>query len=171
MQDRKNCHGATRSGVFRPSKTNRRSEVAQAEPRSNNQTIQEIMTADPITVSAKSSIQEAAQKMRDAHVGSLAVTDGKAIAGIVTDRDIVVRALADGRSDATVGDVASWGLVTAKPEDSVGHVVELIGRNALRRVLIMDNGELKGVVSIGDLAIQRDRKSALATISAAAPNN
>jgi CBS domain-containing protein len=172
MQDRKNCHGATRSGVFRPSKTNRRSEVAQAEPRSNNQTIQEIMTADPITVSAKSSIQEAAQKMRDAHVGSLAVTDGKAIAGIVTDRDIVVRALADGKGPETpLAEVLSGQVVAVAPDDRIEKVVDLMREHAVRRIPVVDGGRLAGVISIGDLAIERDPDSALADISAARENS
>lgn len=145
--------------------------MAQAQQQSKSQRIQEIMTANPITVPATSSIQEAAVKMRDANIGSLAVTDGDTVSGILTDRDIVVRAVADGRSDATAGDVASRDLVTAKPDDRVGDVVSLIGEKALRRVLVVEDGKLKGIVSLGDLALDRDRTSVLASISGAAPNN
>lgn len=145
--------------------------MARAQKQSNSETIREIMTADPITVAADSTIEEAARKMRDANIGSLAVVDQKTVSGILTDRDIVVRAVAEGRTNARVGDIASRDLVTAKPDDKVHDVVRLVGEKALRRVLVMDDGKLQGIVSLGDLAIDRDRKSALGAISAARPNN
>ena len=95
------------------------------------------------------------------------------IVGIVTDRDIVVRVLADGGDPAmvTVGEICSRELTTVPPTASIDDVVRLIREKAIRRLpVVEEDGEVVGIVSIGDIAVARDRESALADVSAALPN-
>jgi CBS domain-containing protein len=136
--------------------------------------ISELMTRDPVALTNNASLQDAAVAMRDRDIGDVVVTkpDGT-VCGIVTDRDIVVRAIAEGNdpSTMTLEDVCTHRLVAVGPDDPVALAVKKMEEQAIRRLPVMDNGTLVGIVSIGDLAIERDRQSALGEISAAAPNN
>lgn len=136
------------------------------------QTLKDLMTPDPQTFPTDTSVVEAARAMREHDIGDVIVTDGERVCGILTDRDIVVRAIADGRdpSTTTVGEICSADLVTLSPDDDVMQAVTLMRERALRRVPIVENGQAVGVVSIGDLAMERDSDSALADISAAPGN-
>jgi len=136
------------------------------------QTIREVMTKNPKTVSADSTATQAARIMRDSGIGDVIVVDGKRICGIVTDRDITVRAVAEGKdpSQMKVTELCSRELVTLKPDDPVDTAVKLMRDKSLRRVPIVEGEKPVGVVSIGDLAIERDPGSALADISAAPSN-
>ena len=136
------------------------------------QTLKDLMTPNPLTVTAGTTIVDAAQQMRDRGIGDVIVTDGGKVCGIVTDRDIVVRAVADGGepTTTTVGDICSRDLVTLSPGADVTEAVTLMRERALRRLPVVENGKPVGIVSIGDLAIERDEDSALADISAAPPN-
>lgn len=136
------------------------------------QTLKDLMTPNPLTVSTDTPLLEAARHMRDDGIGDVIVTDGDTVCGIVTDRDIVVRAIADGLdpSATTVGDICSTDLVTMSPDDGVEDAVTLMRERALRRLPIVQNGRPVGIVSIGDLAIEGNGESALADISAAPPN-
>ncbi|MGW2371081.1 CBS domain-containing protein [Kitasatospora sp. NPDC001683] len=139
--------------------------------------IKEIMTPAPVTVPRLASVRDAARWMRDTAIGDVLVSDDVSgdgrLLGLVTDRDLVVRVLAAGLDpDSTnVGDVCSSQLVSVAPDDDVGHAVDLMRRHALRRLPVLDDGRAVGVVSIGDLAMERDPDSALADISAADPNS
>ena len=135
-------------------------------------TVQDFMTPNPITLAAGSSLVDAAAAMREADVGDVIVTTDAAARGIVTDRDIVVRAVADGRdpSSVTLGEICSGELVSVGPQDSVDQAVRMMRDHAVRRLPVLDGGRAVGVVSLGDLAIERDPHSALADISAAPPN-
>ena len=135
-------------------------------------TIREVMTSDPITVSAGSTVMEAAQRMRDADVGPVIVMDDNGVAGIVTDRDITVRTVADGRnpSDVRVEEICSRDLTTLSPDDSVEDAVRLMREKAVRRLPVVEGGQPVGIVSIGDLAVEQQPDSALADISQAPPN-
>ncbi|MBW3668028.1 MAG: CBS domain-containing protein [Actinobacteria bacterium] len=137
------------------------------------QTLKDLMTPNPLTVSRDTPVEQAARHMRDDGIGDVIVTDGETVCGIVTDRDIVVRAIAEGRDPAntTVGEICSSDLVTLSPDAGVEEAVTLMRERALRRLPIIENGRPVGVVSIGDLAIERDEQSALADISAAPPND
>jgi len=101
------------------------------------------------------------------------VLENNQLCGIVTDRDIVVRVLADGGDPAmvTVGEICSRELTTVPPTASIDDVVRLIRQKAIRRLpVVEEDGEVVGIVSIGDIAVARDRESALADVSAAPPN-
>jgi CBS domain-containing protein len=136
-------------------------------------TVEEIMTRDPRTVDIGDSLVDAARGMRDGDIGSVIVTDGGRVAGIVTDRDIVIRAVAEGRDprSTTVGDVCSSGPRTLEPGDSVEVAAQAMSENSIRRLPVIRDGELVGVLSLGDLAKDRDAGQPLADISAASPNH
>ena len=111
--------------------------------------------------------------MRDQAIGDVIVLKDGAICGIVTDRDITVRAVAEGRDPKStpVGDICTEGLATVTPDASVAEAVELMRSKAVRRLPVVEGGKPIGIVSIGDLAVERDPKSALADISSADPNS
>jgi CBS domain-containing protein len=137
-------------------------------------TVADVMTPEPITFSESATLTSAAQAMREADIGAVLVMRDNELGGILTDRDIVVRADADGKdpNKTTVGEIYSAHVTTVRPEDPIDRAVEFMRENALRRLPVVDgNGRPVGIVSIGDLAIDRDRKSALADISAAPPNS
>ena len=92
--------------------------------------------------------------------------------GLVTDRDLVVRVLAAGRDPRTtrLGEVCSRQTRTLAPDDEIAEAIGLIRRHAVRRIPIVEQGRAVGIVTIGDLALQRDRNSALAAVSGAPSN-
>jgi CBS domain-containing protein len=138
------------------------------------QRIAELMTENPVTMDNTTDLQTAARAMRDHDIGDVVVTkpDGT-LCGIVTDRDIVVRGIAEGVDPAstTLDDVCNHNLVTIGSDDSVAAAVKAMEDNAIRRLPVVDNDSLVGIVSIGDLAVERDPESALGEISAAPANN
>jgi len=136
------------------------------------QAIREVMTSDPVTLASDASAVEAARRMREADAGAMLVTEGDELRGLLTDRDIVVRAVADGRNPAEVqvGEICSADVQALAPDDDVARAIELMRERHVRRVPVVEGGRPVGIVSIGDLAIERDRESALADISAAPGN-
>jgi CBS domain-containing protein len=138
------------------------------------QRIAEVMSTNPVSVESTDNLATAAKAMRDNDIGDVMVTkpDGS-LCGIVTDRDIVVRGIAEGLdpTSTTLDDVCHHQLVMVGPDDPVAAAVKAMEENAIRRLPVVDNGSLVGMVSIGDLAVERDPDSALAEISAAPPNN
>ena len=134
-------------------------------------TVAEHMTATPVTIDARESVRHAAELMRSRNIGDVVVTDNGEVVGLVTDRDLVVRVLATGDSpDSQVREACSTDLVTVRPDDDVEKAEHLMREKAVRRAPVMKDKELVGIVSIGDLAIDLDRRSALADISASKPN-
>ena len=110
--------------------------------------------------------------MRDNDVGDVVVMENSKPCGIVTDRDLVVRGLAVGKDpeNTMLGEVCSRDLTTVSRKDPIEDAVRLMREKALRRLPVVEKGVLVGVVSIGDLALERDRDSALADITRARPN-
>jgi CBS domain-containing protein len=137
-----------------------------------SQLVRDVMTADPITIQASAPIKEAAQKMREADVGPIIVMDDGAVCGILTDRDIAIRAVAEGRSPerTTVGEICSKGLSVLSPRDKVTMAIDLMEKRAIRRLPVVEGDTPVGILSIGDLAVQREPESMLGQISAAPPN-
>jgi CBS domain-containing protein len=136
-------------------------------------TVADVMTPMPVAVAADSDVKNAAQLMRDRDVGDVLVVDGDQVLGILTDRDVVVRAVARGLDpNATrVDEVCTRDLLAVDADGPIEEAVGLMRERAVRRLVVADDGQIVGIVSIGDLAMERDRDSALADISAAAPNN
>ena len=121
--------------------------------------IRDIMTPNPRTVAPDDSIQSAARIMRDEDTGAVPVVqDGRPI-GIVTDRDIVIRAVADGSSDRPVRDIVSGRLISVTPETSTREASELMSENQVRRLPVVENDRLVGIVSLGDLAVKEAKDS------------
>ena len=120
------------------------------------QTIQEVMTREVQTISPEENIQRAAQLMDELNVGSLPVCDGERLVGMITDRDITVRATAAGQApDRTrVGDVMSTDVRTCQANQSVDEVLGQMGDVQIRRVPVVDqqSHQLVGIVSLGDIA-------------------
>jgi CBS domain-containing protein len=135
-------------------------------------TVEQVMTHDPRTVDASDPVVEAARQMRDGDVGDVIVTQDGRVTGIVTDRDIVVRAIADGRAPGStpVSEVATSALQALEPSQSVDEAVQAMREHDIRRLPVVDGGRPVGIVSLGDLAVERDPNSALADISAASPD-
>ena len=136
------------------------------------QNISEVMTPNPKALAQSATIMEAACAMRDNDIGDVVVLDNGRLCGILTDRDIVVRALATGCDPnlTSVGEICSRALVTLAPDDSTGQAVRVMREHAIRRLPIEDGGRVVGIVTLGDVAVDADRRSALADISAAPPN-
>jgi CBS domain-containing protein len=118
------------------------------------------MTPNPRSVSPSDSIENAARIMRDEDTGAVPVVDNGRTVGIVTDRDIVIRAVADGgQPNRTVGDIVTSSVVCATPEMSTREAAELMSEHQIRRLPVVENDRLVGIVSIGDLAVKEGRDS------------
>ena len=136
------------------------------------QRIHDVMTPHPVSLPSTASVHEAACAMRDQGIGDVIVVENNQVCGIVTDRDIVVRTVAEARDPAatTRADICSHAILTVSPSDSVEQAMRLMCTHAIRRLPVVDGGEVVGIVSLGDLAVERDPDSALGEISAAPPN-
>ena len=120
--------------------------------------IREVMTPNPRTVSPNDSIQNAACIMRDEDAGAVPVVDNGRAVGIVTDRDIVVRVVAEGgQLSGPVRDIVTGSLVSATPEMSTREAAELMSEHQIRRLPVTENDRLVGIVSIGDLAVKEGK--------------
>ena len=130
------------------------------------------MTRDPRTVNADDPIVEAARIMRDSDIGDVIVLQGGEVGGILTDRDIVVRGVADGRDgeSTTVGDVCTTGIEAIEPSASVDDALSRMREADIRRLPVVQDGQPVGIISLGDLAVEREPDSTLADISAASPD-
>ena len=140
--------------------------------------IRDVMTPNPKTLSERDSVMEAARIMRDQDTGVVPVVDGRKIIGMITDRDIVVRALADGKdiNNVKINEVMTKSVRTVKEDSSVDEVLNLMSGSEIRRVPVVNSSnELVGIVSIGDLAARTNRDGkvgkAIEDISDAPPNN
>lgn len=135
--------------------------------------IREVMTENPSTVEASANLTEAAQLMAKEDIGDVLVVENDELQGIVTDRDIVVKAIAEGNSpdDTSVREVATTDVATVGPDDSIEDAVKVVKEKDVRRIPVVEDGKPVGIVSLGDLAQHVDDDSALADISSASPNN
>lgn len=115
--------------------------------------LREIMTRDLATVDSNASVRDAARLMADRDVGDVLVIDGDRLAGIITDRDIVVKALARGSGDAaSVMDCMTPDVLTCSPDASVEEAARVMADNKVRRMPVVEDGRPVGIVSLGDLA-------------------
>ena len=134
--------------------------------------LRDVMTNPVIRIHPDESVAVAARTLTHYNIGILPVCGGDGrVCGLVTDRDIVTRCLAAGRSPAstTVRDVMTSNIVSARPDMDTALAASLMGREQIRRLPVMENGKLCGMVSLGDLAVQDetayDAGDALAEIS------
>jgi CBS domain-containing protein len=134
--------------------------------------VRDIMTGSPTSVSPDLNLATVARTMRDEDIGNVLVIDGEDLQGLVTDRDLVVRGLASGLDPRTtkVGGICSNVTATVGPDDDLDSAIQLMRERAVRRLPVLENGRPIGIISLGDLALEKDARSALAHISAAQPN-
>jgi CBS domain-containing protein len=122
--------------------------------------IRDVMTPNPRFVSPDDSIQNAARIMRDEDTGVVPICDNGRAVGIVTDRDIVVRSVADGgQVNRPVRDIASRDVISARPDMSTREAAELMSEHQVRRLPVVDGDRLVGIVSLGDLAVKEAKDS------------
>jgi CBS domain-containing protein len=124
-------------------------------------TARDIMTTPAETLAPTATLTEAAQQLRDLNVGSLPILDGDHLLGVVTDRDIVVRGIAEGLdpSSATVAEVATGAVVTVDVDDDAEKVARIMGERQVRRVPVLDGGRLVGVIAQADVARDLDART------------
>ena len=133
--------------------------------------VRDIMTPAPVGVYYSQTIGEAARIMRDTQVGAVLVVNEGALSGMVTDRDLVIRGLAEGEGpDSPVGPLCSGELIGVAADAEIYQAEQLMREHAVRRLPVINDGQVVGIVSIGDLAISADGDSPLAAVSRAQPN-
>jgi CBS domain-containing protein len=118
-----------------------------------DKTVKDVMSSSPRTIEASTPLPDAARLMRDENVGSLPIVEGDRLAGIVTDRDIAVRAVAEGRLDATAGEIASREIVTVDPQQPLSEASRLMAEHQVRRLPVCEeDGRLVGMLAQADVA-------------------
>lgn len=132
----------------------------------HGKSIREVMTADPRTVEPSATLQEAARLMKSEDVGSLPVVEGGRLVAMVTDRDIAIRGVAEGKDgSATVGDIASRDLVTIDPQQSLEEAMRIMGDHQVRRLPVCEeDGKLVGIVAQADVALDAPDRAAGETL-------
>jgi CBS domain-containing protein len=124
--------------------------------------IRDVMTSDPRTVEPSATVQDAAKAMRDQDVGPIPIVEDGSLSGILTDRDIVVRVVAEGKdpSSTTVRDIASRDLVTIDPEQTLDEALRLMAKHQVRRLPVCEeDGRLVGIVAQADVALEGDDRT------------
>ncbi|HEY2218835.1 MAG TPA: CBS domain-containing protein [Gaiellaceae bacterium] len=122
--------------------------------------VKDAMTSDVKTAAPSQSLTDVARLMKQEDVGSVPVVDGERLVGVVTDRDIVVRGIADGSDPHAIkaGDIASRDVVTVKPGDDLDDAMRLMAQHQVRRLPVVDDGHLVGVVAQADVAQEAKEK-------------
>lgn len=136
------------------------------------QTVGSMMTVIPVALPEQATLSDAARAMRGNAIGAIMVVRNGQLQGLVTDRDIVVRALAAGRdpSTVTIGEICTPEPATAPPDEGVDAVIRLMRDRAVRRVPVVQHGKPAGMVSLSDLAVRRGDIPLLADICAVPPD-
>jgi CBS domain-containing protein len=116
--------------------------------------IRDVMSGRPTTCEPQATVVEAARLMASQDVGPIPVVEGERLVGLVTDRDLVVRVLAEARDpqSTTIGDIASTDLVTISPDDSLDQALKLLASHQVRRLPVVEGERLVGVVAQADIA-------------------
>jgi CBS domain-containing protein len=118
-------------------------------------TVSEIMEKDCVTVTLQDNVYEIAVKMKEHDIGFIPVVEGKKLIGVVTDRDLVIRGLAEKREgSAAVKQVMSGDVQSIDASTSIDEAAKLMAKEQIRRLPVVDKGELVGIVAIGDLAVR-----------------
>jgi len=135
--------------------------------------VRDVMTPDPITLPSDASAVDAARAMRDSDIGAVIVLDGDNACGIVTDRDITIRAVAEGEDLGSVklGSICSKNPTTITPDASIDEALQVMRREDIRRLPVVEGNLPVGIVSLGDVSVERNAGDALADISSAPANN
>ncbi len=124
------------------------------------QTVRDVMTENPRSIGTSASVVEAARLMREEDIGSLPITDDETLVGVITDRDITTRVVAEGADPGatSVGDVYSRDLISVEPGKDIEEAVQLMARHQVRRLPVVENGTLVGIVAQADIALRENEK-------------
>jgi CBS domain-containing protein len=117
--------------------------------------VRDAMTENPRSISASASVVEAARLMREQHIGSLPITDDEKLVGMITDRDITTGVVAEGADPerTSVGDVSSRDPISVEPGQDLEEAVQLMSRHQVRRLPVVENGRLVGIIAQADIAL------------------
>ena len=117
--------------------------------------VRNAMTGNPRSIDASASVVEAARLMREGDIGSLPITEDEKLVGMITDRDITTRVVAEAADPSTtsVGDVYSRDLISVEPDSDLEQAVELMARHQVRRLPVVEDGRLVGIVAQADVAL------------------
>ena len=144
----------------------RRGDVTPATP------VRDVMHDNPVILDHDTRAVDAARTMQTRDIGDVLVRTAGGGFGVLTDRDLVVRLVANERDPyaTTAGELCSTPAITVTPDDTVGSAVVVMRQRSVRRLPVVENGTPVGIVTLGDLAMERDPGSLLGDISAASPN-
>jgi CBS domain-containing protein len=122
--------------------------------------VRDAMTEDPRSIAASEPVVDAARLMREQHVGSLPVTDNEKLVGMITDRDITTRVVAEAADPKTtsVGEVYSRDLISVEPDQDLDEALQLMARHQVRRLAVIENGSLVGIVAQADIALRENEQ-------------
>jgi CBS domain-containing protein len=123
--------------------------------------VRDAMTESPRSIGASASVVEAARVMREEHIGSLPITDDEQLVGMITDRDITTRVVAEAADPqmTSVGDVYSRDLISVEPDRDLGEALQLMARHQVRRLPVVENGRLVGMVAQADIALKESERT------------
>jgi CBS domain-containing protein len=122
--------------------------------------VRDTMTENPRSIKASASVVEAARVMREEHIGALAITDDEQLVGMITDRDITTRVVAEAADLEliSVGDVYSRDPISVEPDQDLDEALRLMARHQVRRLPVVENGRLVGVVAQADIALRENEQ-------------
>jgi CBS domain-containing protein len=123
--------------------------------------VRDAMTQDPRSIGASASVVEAARLMREQHIGSLPVTEDERLVGMITDRDITTRVVAESAvpEKTSVGDVYSRDLISVEPDNDLDEALQLMARHQVRRLPVVENSRLVGMVAQADIALKENERT------------
>jgi CBS domain-containing protein len=123
--------------------------------------VRDTMTESPRSIAASASVVEAARMMRKEHIGALPITDNEQLVGMITDRDIATRVVAEAADPKTtsVGDVSSRDLISVEPDKDLEEALQLMARHQVRRLPVVEDGRLVGIVAQADIALKENEKT------------
>jgi CBS domain-containing protein len=136
------------------------------------QKIRDVMTKEVVKLPKSATVADAARRMRDSHIGAIVLEDGGRIVGLVTDRDVAIRGVAEGRDPSAMplSDIASPDVVTLSPDDEIDRAVQVMRHHCVRRLPVVERDKVVGILSLGDVAMHPDSGSVLGHISSSPPN-
>jgi CBS domain-containing protein len=123
--------------------------------------VRDTMTENPRSIAASVSVVEAARLMREEHIGSLPITENEQLVGMITDRDITTRVVAEAADLETtsVADVYSRDLISVEPDRDLAEALQLMARHQVRRLPVVEDGRLVGIVAQADIALRENEKT------------
>jgi CBS domain-containing protein len=132
------------------------------------ESVRDAMTEDPRSIDASASVIEAARLMREEHIGSLPITDDEQLVGMITDRDITTRVVAEAADLelTSVGDVYSRDPISVEPDKDLEEALQLMARHQVRRLPVVEQGRLVGIVAQADVALRENETKTGALVEA-----